>query len=714
MEQYYFDTLPLHPPPERLESFTGYIIRLAQANGMKTMEDLAYVFFPETVHRHNHRGLTKYFTDYTPPSFGTLTKVALCSEARLHGMTFFHLAKKFDRLPGFDPLTYFLRNVVSSYLRYCPCCLSEHPLPYYSLEWRLLPICYKHYCSLLDQCGHCGGKIPIFTLPPKIAICPSCKGDLRTCRSPSLTLDELAIVSISSSDIEFLLTPHQCEEKAATVTAVGTILSFMRRTRKLSGPQLAQVLQINHGAIESIEQTTSGITLLGYAIYAKEMGISLQDLFTRAFSQEYPQKYDPEEVLIRLVEAAIPQLEYTTKQINAAAVSRLIGVSASVLRHYPRVRSLLAQYQENDNSKETRQLLREEKLLDKAYEARESLLALGKSVTVARICKYLQICNKSLTKYPRVKEFIDRSCEENRAKRIEAREQREDNLVYSQVRKKLDLTINHASEKPLKEEELLKLVQEMAPSTNPFDKRTLYRMIRENAGPIYGNPKKYPQVRQFIDEYAKVCRGQRREDEKTKRRQQQEEERFSRLQEAAVSLQSQGKALTWLVLAEASGIRVGLLRYYPRLREYVTKCIHEAAAYKYLIDQQQDEELLQRLQQVIQTQKLSNKSLSRETLSKILHVSKERLLTCPQTKAVLEELQRDLQSDRLRQEMIIVEQVNKAILSLRDQGCPITQRGMSKYLGIARTQLNSYPKVREILITEMDTKYSAIDGTEQP
>jgi hypothetical protein len=350
--------------------------------------------------------------------------VALCSEDTLRTLTFFHLAKKFDRLPWFDPLTYFLRNVVSSCLRYCPCCLSEHPSVYYSLQWRLLPICYKHCWSLLDQCGHCGGKIPIFTLPPRIATCPSCKGDLRTCRSHSLTLDELPIVSSGSGDIEFLLTPHQCEERAATVIAVGILLSSMRRTRKLSGHQLAQVLQIKHDVIESIEQATYGTTLLGYTRYAKEMGISLQDLFTTAFSQEYPQKYDSVEVLIRLVEVGLQQLEHTTKQINAATVSPLIGVSASVLRHNPRVKSLLNQYQENDNNKETRQLLREADLLDKAYQARESLLALGKSVTVARICKYLQICNKSLTRYPHVKEFVDRSCEENRAKRIEQREQR--------------------------------------------------------------------------------------------------------------------------------------------------------------------------------------------------------------------------------------------------------------------------------------------------
>jgi hypothetical protein len=385
--------------------------------------------------------------------------------------------------------------------------------------------------------------------------------------------------------------------------------------------------------------------------------------------------------LVEKAQSAIQQLHRQHLPITKKSVAKIVGISPNVLSYYPSTRALMDQAKEVPLERGTQKGGQD--IAEQVPSVIQQLEDSGTPVSRPEISRTLGVLPEELQFSP-------------------------------QVRKQLELYINYASEEPLKEEELLKLAQEMAPRVNPFDKLTLYRMIRERAGKIYGNPKKYPCVRQFVDEYAKVWQKQRREDEKAKRILQKEEERFSRLQAAVVSLQAQGKPLTWSALSEASGIYQDLLRYSPRLREYTTQCIREAAASQYLVDQQQDEDLLQRLQQAIQTQKLSNQSLSKETLGKLLHVSKKRLLECPQTKAVLDELQRDLQNDRLRQEMVIVEQVTEVIPSLRDQGYPITQRSIAKYLGIGRTLLKSYPKVRAILMTEIDANYSAIDATEQP
>ena len=46
MQQYYFDTLPIHPPPERLESLTSYLIRLAEANDHSDRDSFALFFRP--------------------------------------------------------------------------------------------------------------------------------------------------------------------------------------------------------------------------------------------------------------------------------------------------------------------------------------------------------------------------------------------------------------------------------------------------------------------------------------------------------------------------------------------------------------------------------------------------------------------------------------------------------------------------------------------
>jgi hypothetical protein len=43
---YYFDILPYHPQPERLESFTSYLMRLAGANSILSMDGLSALCFP--------------------------------------------------------------------------------------------------------------------------------------------------------------------------------------------------------------------------------------------------------------------------------------------------------------------------------------------------------------------------------------------------------------------------------------------------------------------------------------------------------------------------------------------------------------------------------------------------------------------------------------------------------------------------------------------
>jgi hypothetical protein len=75
---YYFEALPLHPPPEHLESFTSYLTRLAELNAISSMDGLSALFFP-----HQDRRITRGIADYPPVSFGDLTIVGTRSEETL-------------------------------------------------------------------------------------------------------------------------------------------------------------------------------------------------------------------------------------------------------------------------------------------------------------------------------------------------------------------------------------------------------------------------------------------------------------------------------------------------------------------------------------------------------------------------------------------------------------------------------------------------------
>src|SRR5215469_7672281 len=83
---YYFDVLPLHPKPEQLESLTSYLMRLAENNGISSLDGLSALCFP-----HQDRRITRDIADYPPVSFGNLAIVAASTEEILRTTTFFHL-----------------------------------------------------------------------------------------------------------------------------------------------------------------------------------------------------------------------------------------------------------------------------------------------------------------------------------------------------------------------------------------------------------------------------------------------------------------------------------------------------------------------------------------------------------------------------------------------------------------------------------------------
>src|SRR5947209_13178929 len=92
--QYYFDVLSCHPPPERLETFCSYVTRLTEANYIKSMPKLAFLFFS-----CRSESAVRRLNDFTPQSFGVLHEITGCTEANLQSTTFFHLSQRFGRLP---------------------------------------------------------------------------------------------------------------------------------------------------------------------------------------------------------------------------------------------------------------------------------------------------------------------------------------------------------------------------------------------------------------------------------------------------------------------------------------------------------------------------------------------------------------------------------------------------------------------------------------
>lgn len=277
---YSFETLPLHPQPEHLEFFTSYLMRLAEANGIKSVDGLSALCFP-----NQNRRVVRDMTDYPPLSFDRLTVVGNCTRETLLATTFFHVAAKFGRSTLPQPLSRFLSGCLSECLRYCPICLTEQQTVYYPLSWRFLPLscCIHHGCRMRESCGQCRMPIPLFASPFKIAFCPLCGWNLRKDHFERASENEQKESFTRLQDLEVLLTPHQWEiDGRPIIKRVGQRLASARKKRHWTAVSVTKPIGVTLSVIEGIERGNSmrrGATLQSYIKYADHLGLSLQEAF---------------------------------------------------------------------------------------------------------------------------------------------------------------------------------------------------------------------------------------------------------------------------------------------------------------------------------------------------------------------------------------------------------------------------------------------------
>jgi hypothetical protein len=289
---YYFDMLPVRPPVEPFESLTSYLTRLAQENGISSVDGLAALCFP-----NQDRRISRNLADYPPTSF-EIVEILGVNKTVLSGTTFFHLGVKFGRSPKPQSLSRFLAGSVATYLRYCPHCLAAQCPPYYSLLWRFLEFrcCTIHHCELLDRCGQCDAKIPLLAAPLKIGRCPLCAWDLKMCRakpSPEVVLSETRVFS---QNIEFLLSPLQSDEMKLTNLAqrIGLRFKHLRKVQGFTALEGANRISVTLSVIEGIERGNvqgRGAKFQNYVRYAQLFGVTLQYIVADALQGASKEHY---------------------------------------------------------------------------------------------------------------------------------------------------------------------------------------------------------------------------------------------------------------------------------------------------------------------------------------------------------------------------------------------------------------------------------------
>lgn len=598
MTLYHFDTLPVHPQPEPLESLSSYLTRLVEANGLRRIENLFRLCFPGERAR-----LTLRTGDFPPPSFGGLPTLAQCPEPDLLATTLYHLGRKFDRPLNSLALAQALSGSISPQLRYCPLCLAERG--YYLLPWRFLTVegCPEHGCQLLERCGYCRQAVPLLISRPKLGFCPTCGGDLRWCPVEKIDPNRLKRVINRVEDLVYLLRPQPCETELSRLTPViGRRLSQWRQIRRLKIRDIADMLEVPPGIIYYLEQQPEqrSTKFQWYLDYAEVLGVSLRDIFLLAAPDLEFQSHA--EKLLTKVRQAATILEQQDEVITQQAVLKIIGVETKIIfSQYPQIKAVWAEIKAQERQRF------EQKLLSQVQQAIEQLRQHQQPVTEKAIADLIgrSLDGKLKKNYPAVQRLLL----QHRDTPLQRPRTYPDRLKYR------------------REAELLGKVQEAIAMLEHQDQTVSRQSIANQVGLTRQALSHYPQVKQLLQQYD------------GRRKPQDETTLLHKVQDALAHLKSDEVPITIEAVSQRLGLSSGTLKYYPQVKAFLTEHIlDKKQAYHAEQRQRKEAELVRKVQQAIETMGAGDNRISQRMVCDRVGMSSVNLKRYPQVNRLLRQI----------------------------------------------------------------------------
>jgi len=655
VRRYHFDTLPVHPQPETLESLTSYAIRLAEANGIQTRNHLQHLFFPSC-----SEGAIRKMADLPPADYDTLSAVAVCSETALRATTFHYLVSRFNRPTSTSMAGNFLVGCLARQLRYCPLCLQDD-LPYYPLTWRFLslPGCPRHGCRFLDRCLPCGREIPFLPTPLKLGLCPWCGAALSASQAAPLEPHQHHIAQVHHRDLVFLLSPPPEETEPV---ALGPRLAQWRQVRQLTVEEVAlQMGKTPHWVARTLERHGLGCEakFRYYLDYIACLDLTFEELFhtvlnpemqrpIRFWSPEMRQQRDDE--LVRRIQLAVETLKAQGRPLVQQAVCESVGLSRTTFSDYPRAKEAL-KWASREHILQRKQR-REQELILRVEQAVDSLQAEGKRVSQWAIAKRVGMSAAGLSAYPRVEALLARAVQEQRERRVqEWTDQIQQAMAQLQ-----------AQDRPVSKQGVARL---LGCSTCIFDH--------------------YPQLKALFTQDGKGV---------PQPSQPPETVSIEKVQEAISHLQAQERPVTPAAICRLAGLQRGALKLYPQLAWAVQVCHQD----KQKRDQQRKQAVEEQVLQAIEHLKSKGDPVSQKDICSLTGLSRNVFHYYPDLRApVALERRRYQQKQQEQRQRALLEKVEQAIEDLRSRDIPLTQPAVCQQVGYSLNGLLAYPQVHDRL-----------------
>ncbi len=672
--QRYFDVLPLRDQPKPLESFTSYLTRLAELNGIHSITALAATCFPDQT-----LNVVRNLRDYPLPEMENLETVATCSEADLLATTFYHLGKKFKRSILSRSLSAFLAGSLAEYLRYCPVCIADQG--YYSLAWRfpLLQGCHKHSCKLLDACAYCHQPIPILRLLSPIGVCPHCKSDLRRCLSQPLSREESSLAHETFRELEFLLTP-QTWETNDIVSDIGSYYAYLRQEKRLTMEAVCDSLKKNVRCLVAVELAPveiGGTSFQTYLDYARHLDVTLHDIFNHVLSGAVSsmirrQKHLPDESeLIEKMRVAAEILRTRGESITQTAISRVAKISPYHLFRYHSTKVNFEQLTGKSRVVGRTAHLRASRVFEDVQKALKYLEEIGEPATTRRVGKLVGVDPTYFKYHPHLNVLLKESAEKTRSS-------------------------NHIKNIQRKEEELLikvqNAIQELEESNQPVTQRAIGRIVGKRPDKL----KTYPLIKDLLQQRAYWP--QRQKEQSLCR----EDDLMLRIEAALQQLEESGQRKTLSALGQIVGIDPDLFKFYPRVRELLMQRVDTYRERFERLALQKEMALLAKVEEAIELLNKLGQPVTQQAVSRLIKAPAAHFYVYPRVKSLFEQrvdqyYQYQTEQGKQHEDELLVT-VEEAIELLRNSGHSITQQNISNMVGKSQDTLLRFPRVKALLL----------------
>jgi hypothetical protein len=280
-ENWFFETLPLHPFPYEGECLSGYLLRLAELNGYAILWDLIGDLFPMWT-APQQTGMLKW--EYPLENWGRIPLRTGLTSAELNRLSVASWVEKFRFPINITRSKYMspghaLHGILNPNLRVCSLCLQSQP--YLRLIWRLLPVttCLDHGCFLEERCSGCGAVLTPVSQDHQHMLCSVCGTDLRSLPVVMAPQDALSLQRQRQDEFQYLLDPATVLAKTGDGFAdnpaytLGLKFRYIRHLAKASTKMMAERTGLHVAALEAIERGV-GAALPHYLTYLESIQMS--------------------------------------------------------------------------------------------------------------------------------------------------------------------------------------------------------------------------------------------------------------------------------------------------------------------------------------------------------------------------------------------------------------------------------------------------------